>query len=51
MSEPVGLFVTKSDYAYTRIREGILSGEFGPGTRAEPGGAGQDDRHQHHPPA
>ena len=31
MSEPVGLFVTKSDYAYTRIREGILSGEYEPG--------------------
>ena len=32
MSEPVGLYVTKSDYAYTRLREGILSGEFEPGT-------------------
>ena len=32
MSEPVGLYVTKSDYAYTRIREGILSGEFAAGT-------------------
>lgn len=32
MSEPVGLYVTKSDYAYTRIREGILLGEFAPGT-------------------
>ena len=32
MSEPVGLYVTKSDYAYTRIREGILMGEFGPGS-------------------
>ena len=32
MSEPAGLYVTKSDYAYTRIREGILSGEFGAGT-------------------
>jgi len=31
MSEPVGLYVTKSDYAYTRIREGILRGEFEPG--------------------
>jgi DNA-binding GntR family transcriptional regulator len=28
MSEPAGLFVTKSDYAYNRIREAILSGEF-----------------------
>ena len=32
MSEPAGLYVTKSDYAYTRIREGILAGEFQPGT-------------------
>lgn len=32
MSEPVGLYNTKSDYAYTRIREGILSGEFEAGT-------------------
>ncbi len=32
MTEPAGLYVTKSDYAYTRIREGILMGEFGPGT-------------------
>jgi DNA-binding GntR family transcriptional regulator len=31
MSEPAGLYVTKSDYAYTRIRELILSGEFEPG--------------------
>jgi len=30
--EPAGLFVTKSDYAYTRIRAGILSREFAPGT-------------------
>lgn len=32
MTEPGGLYVTKSDYAYTRIREGILSGEFEAGT-------------------
>jgi DNA-binding GntR family transcriptional regulator len=32
MSEPAGLYVTKSDYAYTRVREGILSGEFEAGT-------------------
>jgi DNA-binding GntR family transcriptional regulator len=32
MSEPAGLYVTKSDYAYTRLREGVLSGEFAPGT-------------------
>ncbi|TYL51747.1 GntR family transcriptional regulator [Nocardioides sp. BGMRC 2183] len=31
MSEPAGLYVTKSDFAYTRLREGILSGEFEPG--------------------
>lgn len=31
MSEPVGPYATKSDFAYTRIREGILSGEFEPG--------------------
>jgi DNA-binding GntR family transcriptional regulator len=31
MSEPVGLYATKSDFAYTRIRESILSGEFEPG--------------------
>ena len=32
VSEPVGLFLTKSDYAYNHIREGILSGEYEPGT-------------------
>ena len=32
MSEPVGLYVTKSDYAYTRLREAILGGEIEPGT-------------------
>jgi DNA-binding GntR family transcriptional regulator len=32
MSEPAGLYATKSDFAYTRIREGILSGELAPGT-------------------
>jgi len=32
VSEPAGLYVTKSDYAYTRIREGILAGEYGAGT-------------------
>jgi len=32
VSEPVAVFVTKSDYAYTRIREAILSGEYEPGT-------------------
>jgi DNA-binding GntR family transcriptional regulator len=31
MSEPAGLYVTKSDYAYTRLRDGILAGEFEPG--------------------
>jgi DNA-binding GntR family transcriptional regulator len=32
VSEPVAVFVTKSDYAYTRIREAILSGGYEPGT-------------------
>ena len=32
MTEPAGLYATKSDYAYTRLRDGILSGEFEPGT-------------------
>jgi DNA-binding GntR family transcriptional regulator len=32
MSEPAGLFVSKSDFAYAQIRERILSGEFEPGT-------------------
>jgi DNA-binding GntR family transcriptional regulator len=32
MAETAGLFVTKSDYAYTRLRDGIISGEFAPGT-------------------
>src|ERR687889_870730 len=32
MSEPAGLRSTKSAYAYTRLREGVLSGEFAPGT-------------------
>ena len=32
MSGPAGLHSTKSDYAYTRLREGVLSGEFAPGT-------------------
>ena len=32
MGEPTGLYVTKSDYAYTRLRESVLSGEFAPGT-------------------
>src|SRR5215212_7275999 len=32
MGEPAGLYVTKSDYAYTRLREGVLSGELAPGT-------------------
>ncbi|MFE7707601.1 GntR family transcriptional regulator [Streptomyces sp. NPDC057486] len=32
MSEPAMVYATKSDFAYTRIREGILSGEFEPGT-------------------
>ena len=31
MSEPAGLYVTKSDFAYQRIRDGILNGEFEPG--------------------
>ena len=31
MSQPAGLYVTKSDFAYTRMREKILSGEFAPG--------------------
>lgn len=31
MSEPVGLFETKSDYAYRQVRERILSGELHPG--------------------
>jgi DNA-binding GntR family transcriptional regulator len=31
MSEPAGMYVTKSDYAYTRIREAILNGEYEPG--------------------
>lgn len=37
MSEPVGMYVTKSDYAYTRLREGILSGEFEAGTILQQG--------------
>jgi DNA-binding GntR family transcriptional regulator len=37
MSEPAGFFVTKSDYAYTRLRDGILSGEFAPGTVLQQG--------------
>lgn len=32
MTEPAGPYATKSDYAYTRLRDGILSGEFEPGT-------------------
>lgn len=32
MNEPAGPYATKSDYAYTRIRDGVLSGEFPPGT-------------------
>jgi len=32
MAEPAALYVTKSDYAYTRLREGVLSGELAPGT-------------------
>src|ERR687889_483003 len=32
MSEPAALHSTKSDYTYTRLREGVLSGEFAPGT-------------------
>jgi len=32
MSEAAGLYVTKSDYAYARLRERILGGEFEPGT-------------------
>jgi DNA-binding GntR family transcriptional regulator len=31
MSEAGGLYVTKSDYAYTRIRDLILNGEYEPG--------------------
>ena len=31
MSEPVGLFETKSDYAYRQVRDRILSGELHPG--------------------
>ena len=31
MSEPAGLFVTKSDFAYSRIRDSILNGEYAPG--------------------
>ncbi|NYE35375.1 DNA-binding GntR family transcriptional regulator [Nocardioides cavernae] len=32
MTEPAGVYATKSDYAYMRLRDGILSGEFEPGT-------------------
>jgi len=32
MTEPAGPYATKSDYAYTRLRDGILTGEFQPGT-------------------
>jgi DNA-binding GntR family transcriptional regulator len=32
MTETAGPYATKSDYAYTRLRDGILAGEFGPGT-------------------
>jgi DNA-binding GntR family transcriptional regulator len=31
MTEPAALFATKSDFAYTRVRELILSGELEPG--------------------
>jgi len=31
MSEPTELYSTKSDFAYRRLREKILSGEYGPG--------------------
>lgn len=31
MTETAGPYATKSDYAYTRLRDGILSGEFEPG--------------------
>jgi DNA-binding GntR family transcriptional regulator len=31
MSEPVELYATKSDFAYRRVREMILSGELEPG--------------------
>ena len=51
MSEPAGLYVTKSDYAYTRIREGILVRRDRTRHGAAPGDAGQDHRHQHHPAA
>jgi DNA-binding GntR family transcriptional regulator len=37
MSEPAGMYVTKSDYAYNRLREGILSGEFEAGTVLQQG--------------
>jgi DNA-binding GntR family transcriptional regulator len=32
MTAPAGLYATKSDFAYTRVRELILSGELQPGT-------------------
>ena len=31
MSQPAELYSTKSDFAYTTLREKILSGEFAPG--------------------
>jgi DNA-binding GntR family transcriptional regulator len=32
MTETAAAYATKSDYAYTRLRDGILAGEFEPGT-------------------
>ena len=32
MSEPAEIYVTKSDFAYRRVRELILSGQLEPGT-------------------
>ncbi len=32
MTEPAELYATKSDFAYTRVRELILSGDLGPGS-------------------
>src|SRR4051812_13012489 len=31
MTQPAGLYATKSDFAYQRVRDRILSGELGPG--------------------
>ena len=51
MSEPAAPYVTKSDFAYTRVRELILSGEFEPGAVLNQATLAQTNRDQHHSPA